>query len=154
MDDALDAAAGVGSDGGHVASASQGHDRLLERARQFARVDELVESGPQPVVGDPDGTAQSAEARRRGVGHLAGGVEAAIQRVSKAWLGVDLACQVAQQRPSIAAQRFAQASRGFERLGDVEEVARLQPTAACRPLDPGQDVLAAAYPRAGVLGHE
>src|SRR5450830_927360 len=115
---------------------------------------QLVEPGSQPVVGDPDRASEPAQARRCRVGHLAGWVEAAVQDAPEARLRVDLARQVAQKGPAVAAERLAKTGRAFQGLGDVQEVARLQATAPNRALDPRQDVFAAADAGAGMLSHE
>jgi hypothetical protein len=63
VDDALHAAARVRLDGDHVAPATERDDGLLQGPRQLAGMDELVQPGPKPVVGDPDRPAEAAQAR-------------------------------------------------------------------------------------------
>ena len=67
---------------------------------------------------------------------------------------MDLASQIAQKRPAIAAERLTESRRSLQGLGDIQEVPRLEAAATHGTLDPGQDVLAAPDPRAGMLRHE
>ena len=152
VDDALDPAAGVGPDRDDVPAAAESHDGLLQRPGKLARMDELVEPGPQAVIGDADRATETSEPRRGRVEQLAGRVEAALEGIAQVRKSVDLSGQVSQQRTAVAAQGVAEARRRLQSYGDVEEVRRVQPAAAHRPLDPGPDVLAAADTCAGVPG--
>ena len=106
--------------------------------------DERVEAPAQPVVGDPDGRAEAAEARRGGVEQLAGRVEAARERRAERGQRVELAAEVAQQRPALVGEGRAEAGGRVERLGELEELRRVQPAAAGRPLDRRPDVVRGA----------
>ena len=149
VDDALDPGPGLGLDRDDVAAVAQRDDRLLEGAAEL-RADERVQPPAQPVVGDPDGGPQPAQPRRRGVEQLADRIEAAGERAAQGRQRVQLAPEVAQQRPSLVGERRRQAGRRVERLGDREELRRIEAAAARRALDRRADVVGAADPDARV----
>jgi hypothetical protein len=53
---------------------------------------------------------------------------------------VDLASELAQERSPVVGEARSQPRSGIEGLGDLEEVRRIEPAAACRTLDPRADV--------------
>ena len=75
MEDALDAAPGLGPDRHDVAAVAQRHDRFLEAARRRFGLDQGLEAPPQPVVGDPDGGPQPTQPWRGAVEQLADRIE-------------------------------------------------------------------------------
>ena len=150
VDDALDPAPGLGLDRHHVAAVAERDDRLLERAAELG-ADERVEPPAQPVVGHPDGRPQAAEPRRRRVEQLADRVEAARQRGAQGGQGMQLAAELAQQRPPLVGQRRRQPGGRVERLGDLEELGRVEPAAAGRALDRRPDVVGRPDPDARPL---
>ena len=154
VDDALHLAAGIGADRDHVSAAAQRDDGLLQRTGQLTRMHELVQARAKPFVGDLHRPAKSAEPWRCRVEQLPGGVEAARQNAAQAGESVNLARQIAQKRPSVAAQRLTEPRGRLQRVGDLQEVRRVQPSAACRPLDPRRDVLCAADTGARMLADE
>ncbi len=139
VDDALDPRPRLGLDRHHVAAVAEGDDRLLERAAELG-TDERVEPPPQAVVGDPDRRPQATEPGRGRVEQLARRIEAAGEGRAQGRQGVELAPQVAQQRPALVGERGRQAGGRIERVGDLEELGRLQPAATRRPLDRRADV--------------
>ena len=104
VDDALDPRPRLGLDRHHVAAVAQRDDRLLERAAQL-RADERVQAPAQPVVGDPDGRAQAAQPRRGRVEQLPDRVEAARERAAQRRQRMQLAPEVAQERPPLVGER-------------------------------------------------
>ena len=150
VDDALHLAAGIGPHGHHVASVAHRDDRLLERTAEL-RPDERVESPAEAVVRDPHGTAQRPEPRRRRVQQLADRVEAARQRAAQRRQRVDAATEVAQQWPALLGERRLEARGGVERLGDLEELRRVEPAAPRRAPDPRLDVVRGTDPHPGPL---
>ena len=142
--------AGLGLDRHHVAPVAERDDRLLEGAAEL-RADERVEPPPQPVVGDPDGGPQATEPGRGRVEQLAGRIEAAGQGRAQGRQGVELAPEVAQQRPALVGERRRQPRGRIERVGDLEELGRLQPSATRGPLDRRADVAGRSDPDARPL---
>ena len=57
---------------------------------------------------------------------------------------MDLTGQLVEQRPAVAAERLTQTGRGRERVGNLQELQRIQSPAAGCAIDPGRDVLGAA----------
>ncbi len=102
--------------------------------------DEGVEPPAEPFVGDPDGRAQAAEARRGRVEQLADRVEAASQRGPQGRQGVEVVAELAQQRPPVVGEQRAQPGGRVERLADLEELGRFEAAAAGRPFDRRPDV--------------
>ena len=154
VDDPLDAAPSVGADRNHVSPAAQSDERLLQRPRQFAGMDELVQSAAQPLVGHAYGPAQAAQPRGGRVEQVAGWIEATLENAAQARQGVDLVGQVAQERPAIPRQRLSQTRGRLQGEEDVEEVCRVQTSAPRGSLYPGADLLASPDPRARVLRDE
>ena len=103
VDDALDPARASALTGHDVPPVAERDDRLLERDAEL-RADECVQPAPQPVVGDADGRPQAAEPRRRGIEQLADRVEAARQRRAQRRQRVEVAAEVAQERPPLVGQ--------------------------------------------------
>ena len=128
VDDALDPAARLGLDRDDVAPVAQRDDRLLERAPELG-ADERVEPSAQPVVGDPDGRPQPAEPRRGRVEQLPDRVEAAGQRRAQGRQRVQVARQLAQERPAVVGEDRRQPRGRVERIGDLEELGGFQPAA-------------------------
>ena len=147
----LTRAARLGLDRDHVAAVAQRDDGLLERAAEL-RPDQRVQAATQPVVGDPDRRPQPAQPRRRGVQQLADRVEAAGERGADRGQRVQLAPDVAEQRATLVGERRREARGRVERLGDLEELAGLQPAAAGRALHRRADVVRRADADAGSLG--
>ena len=54
---------------------------------------------------------------------------------------MELAPEVPQQRAPLVGERRGEARGGIERVGDAEELLRLEATAACCAVDPGSDVV-------------
>ena len=145
VDDALDPRPGVRLDRHDVPAVAERHDRFLEGAPEL-RADERVQPAPQPVVGDPHGRPQATQTRRGGVQQLTHRIEAAGQRGAKGGQRVQVAAQVAQQRPAVVGEDGGQSRGRIERVRDRQEVRRLEPAAADRPLDARPDVVRAADP--------
>ena len=152
VDDALDPRPRLGLDRDHVAAVAQRDDRLLERAPEL-RADERVEPAAQPVVGDPDGRAQAAEARRGGVEQLA----RPGRSCERAWTAAAGSAWSSRPRSRSSGRRSSARSvpepgGRVERLGDLEELGRFEPAAAGRPLDrPARCRAAAPIPTPGPL---
>ena len=144
----------LGLDRDDVAAVAQRDDRLLEGVAEL-RADERVEPPPQPVVGDPDGRPQAAQARRGRVEQLADRVEAARERAAERRQR-----RGARGRGRAAAARRSSASDVARRAvaSSVSAISRnwagIEPAAAGRPLDRRADVVrradadARAAPRA------
>ena len=123
VDDALDPAPRLGLDRDDVAPVAKRDDRLLEgRCRAPRR--RARRAAPEPVVGDPDRRPEPAEPRRRGVEQLADRVEAARERRAQRGQRVELAAELAEQRPPLVGERRREPRRRVERLGDLEELGR------------------------------
>ena len=140
VDDALDPRPGLRLDRHDVAPVAQRDDRLLEGVAEL-RSDERVEPPPQPVVGDPHRRAKTAEPRRRRVEHLPDRVEAAGQGRAQGRQRVQLAPEIAQERPPLVREQRGQAGRRVERGGDLEELGGFEATAAGGSLDGRPDVV-------------
>ena len=117
-------------------------------------LDEGVEPAAQPVVGDPDRGAQAAQPGRGRVEQLADRIEAAGQARLEGRQRVELARELAQQRPAFLGQDPGQPAGRLEGLGDLEEVGRIQAAAPGCPLDPRPDVVGRADPGAGALAQQ
>ena len=154
VDDALHPVLRVGPHGDDVPAVAQRDDRLLERGARLARMDQLVEAGPQPVVRDPGRPTQPAETDGRGVEQVARRIEAALQHRAERRQRVERAGEVAQQRPPIVGERVAQAAPGLQRLRDRHELERIEPSAARGAFDRRADVVRAADAGAGLLGEQ
>ena len=143
----------LGLDRDDVPAVAERDDRLLERVPEL-RADERVEPAPEPLVGDPHGRAQAAEARRGGIEQLADRIEAAGERGPQGRERVEVAAEVAQEWPAFIGEQRPEAGRGVERLGDLEELGGFQPPATGRALDRGADVARRPDPGAGPLLEE
>ena len=156
VDDALDPALGLGADGHDVAAVAQRDDRLLERAAELRAVDERLEAGPQPLVGDAHGAAQATERRRGRVEQLAGRVEAQLQpaaeRAAAARCARPSSCS--SGRRSLA-QRVARAApRRSSVSSDVQQLSgSSRPPRAARSMA-GPMSRAPPMPTSGPLGEE
>ena len=148
VDDALDLAPRLGLDRHDVAPVAERDDRLLEGAAELG-ADERVEPPPKPVVGDPDRRAQAAEPRRGGVEQLADRVEAPGQRAPQRGQAVEFVAQVPEQGPPLIREGRGEAGGRVDRVADLQELCRLQPAPAHRPLHGRADVVrrADAHPR-------
>ena len=134
MDDALDPRSRLGLDGHDVPTVAQRDDRFLERAAELG-ADQRIEPAAEPVIGDADGGPQPAEAWRGGVQQLADGVEAPRQRAPDGRQRVELAPELAQQRATLVGERRRQTGGRIERVGDGQELLRLETAAADRSFD-------------------
>ena len=140
VDDALDPAPRLGLDRDHVAPVAKRHDGLLERRAEL-RADQRVEPSPEPVVRHAHRRPEPAQPRRRGVEQLADRIEAAGQRRADRGQRMQLAAEVAEQRPPLVGKRRGEPRRRVERLRDLEEVGRIETTAPSGALDPRPDVV-------------
>ncbi len=153
MDDALDTAACLGLDGNHVAAIAERDDGLLEGASELGS-DERVEPPAEPVVGDADRRSQAAQTRRCRVQQLTGRVEGSGQRAPQRRQPMQLAAQLPQERPAFVGERSGQARGGVEGLGDLQELGRVQPAAASRPVHSRPDVVRGSDADAGAFHEE
>ena len=153
VDDALDPASGVRLHRHDVASVAEGDDGLLERTAEL-RADERVEAPLQSVVGDPDRRPEPAEARGCGVEQLAGRVEAAGERAPEGRQWVQVVAEIAEERPALVGKGRPEARRRVERIGDLEEPGRIDPSTAGGPLDPRSDIVGGADTDTGPFGEE
>src|SRR5439155_13235341 len=99
------------------AAVAERDDRLLEGATELGG-DERVEPAPQAVVRDPHRSAESAEPRRGRVEELAGRVEAPRQRAPQRRKAVELAAELAEERPAVVGEGRRKAGRRVERVAD------------------------------------
>ena len=143
MHDALDSRPCLGLDRHHIATVAERDDRLLKGAAEL-RPDERVEPSSQAVVGDPDRRPEPAQPGRRRIEHLADGIEASGQRGAERRQRMQVATEVAQERPSVVGEDGAEPRGRIDRVGDLEEVGRIQPAAAHGALDRRTDVVSAA----------
>jgi hypothetical protein len=153
VDDALDPRPGLGLDRHHVPTVAQRDDGLLERVAQFGP-DERVQPATQSVVGDPNGCPQATQPRRCRVEQLPDRIEAPSERAPEGRQRVQLPPEVAQQRSALVGERRGQASGRIERLGDRQELLRVQATAPCGPFDGWTDVVGGPDPDPGPLLQE
>src|SRR6185503_1878236 len=98
-----------------------------------------------------DRRPQPAQPRRGGVEQLAHRVEAASERRAQGRQCVELTTELTQQRPALIRERRGQAGRRVERLGELEELARVEPATARRALDRRTDVVRGSDPDARSL---
>ena len=148
VDDALDLRPGLGADRDHVAAVAHRDERLLERPAQL-RAHQRIQAAAEPVVGDPDRSAQGAQARRGGVQELARRVEAAQQRAPQRGQRMEPPAEVAQERPALLGERRGQPCGGVEGVGDPDELLRVEPAAARRTTHPRIDVVGGTDAHAG-----
>ena len=153
VDDALHPGPGLGLDRDHVAAVAQRDDRLLEGAAEL-RAHERVEPSPQPVVCDADGGPQPAQPWRRGVEQLADRVEAARQGAAHRRQRMEAATQLAQQRTTLLGEGRREARRGIQRVGDRQELLRVEAASAGRPFDGRADVVRPADSDARVVAQQ
>ncbi len=144
VDDPLHPTPCVGLDRDHVATVAQGDQGLLEGARGRLRLDQRLEPAAEPVVGDPDRRPKAAESRRRAVEELADRIEAPGERAPQGRQRVELPTEVAQERPTLLGKGGPEPGDRVERVGDPQEVARIEPAAPRRPADPRADVVRGA----------
>ena len=149
VDDPLDAAPGIGPHRDHVAPVAEGDDRVLEGAAHVARVDELLEPCPQALVGVARRPAQGAQAGRRRVEQLPGRVEAPLERRAQARQRMEAPRELVEERSPVFRQEVAQARCSFERLGDLGELDRIEPTAAGGAIHGGPTSCAPPMPALG-----
>ena len=150
VDDPLDPRPRLGLDRHHVAPVAQRDDRLLEGAPELGP-DERIEPATKAVVGDPDRRPQATEARRGGIEQLADRVEAAGQGRAQRRQRMQVLADLAQEWPPLVCEQRGEARGGVERVGDLQELGRLQAPAPCRTLDRGTDVVRAADSEPGPL---
>ena len=153
VDDALDPRAGLGLDRHDVPAVAERDDRLLERAAQL-RADERVQAPPQPVVGDPHGRAQPAQARRGGVEQLPDRIEAAGQRAAQGGQRMQFAGRARAGAFDGRRRGRREAGRRVEGLRELEELGRFEAAATDRALDRRPDVARGTDADAGPLGQE
>jgi hypothetical protein len=67
---------------------------------------------------------------------------------------VELAADLAQQRPALVGEGRREAGCGVERVGDLQELGGLETPAADRALGPRSDVVARADPDPGTVAQE
>ncbi len=150
VDDALHPGTGLGLDRDDVAAVAQRHDRFLERVAQL-RADQRVQPPPEAVVRHAHGRAQATQAWRGRVEQLTDRIEAAGQRAADGRQGMELATEVAQQCAALVRERRGESRGRVQGVGDLEELAGIEPSAARGALDRGADVVGAADPDPGSL---
>ena len=132
VDDALDPALRLGPDRHHVAAVAERDDRLLEGVAEL-RGDERVEAAAEPIEGDADGGAQAAEAGRGRVEQLARRVERAGEGRADRRQRVELAAELALERPPRVGEvrfRARRRHRGWTRRRGTAAASRRPPRAA------------------------
>ena len=155
VDDASDAALGLGTDGDDVAAVAQGDDGLLERAGQLRPVDEVLEARAEPLVGHAHVAPQPTEGRRgrcratrrtdRGSPRAGHGCAAAAGGVApRSW----------SSGAPLLGQCVAQARDRLEGDHHVDELERIQSTRPGGTLDGRADVPGAADADARPLGEQ
>ena len=140
MDDPLHPSLRIGSDRDHIAAVTQRDDRFLERPTELGS-DERVKAPSEPVVGDPDGAPKGPEPRRRGVQQLSGRVERPGERGPHRGEGMELAGEVPEERPAILGEGRPKPRRRLDRVGDLEELGRVEPATARRAVHGRGDVV-------------
>ncbi len=143
--DALDPRSRLGLDRHDVAPVAQGDDGLLQGAAELGP-DERVEAPPQPVVGHADAGPKAAQPGGSRVEQLAQRIETASQRAAQSRQAVEIARQGVQQGPPVVLEVRGEAARRVQRVGDLEELGRVEPSAAHRALNRRPDVVRAADP--------
>ncbi len=108
------------------------------------RADERIQPATESVVGDSDRCPQAAQAWRGGIEQLPDRIEAPGQGGAQSRQRVEVVPQLAKQRASVIGEDGGQSGRRVQRVGDLEEVRRLQASTASGPVDPWADVVGAA----------
>ena len=101
-----------------------------------------VEPAAQPVIGDPHGGAQRAEARRGRVEQLARRVEGAGERAPQGGQRVEPPAEVAQQRPALLGERVVARRAAASRVSAIpRNCCGVETAAADGAPDPRVDVV-------------
>ena len=140
VDDALDPRSRLRLDRDDVPPVAERDDRLLQRVAEL-RPHERVEAAAQAVVRHADRGPQAAEPGRCGVEQLPDRVEASGQGATDRRQRVELVTELAQQRPALVGERCRQPRGRVERVGDRQELFRVEPAAADRAFDRWADVM-------------
>ena len=135
VDDALHAAPGVRPDRHHVAAVAQRDDRFLERAAPAPRLTSGRAGGAAGRTRPGRAARRPPEPRRRGVQQLARPGRSSGPASSAGPGAGGARAQIAEQRSAVVGEDVRQPGRGIQRLGDRQELRRLQASTASRPLD-------------------
>ena len=142
-------AARVGPHRNHVAALAHRHDRVLNGRGVFAAVDHGIESFSQAALRDPRFPAEPAELLARGIENIAPWPRQSGRASFRAQSGSRAPRQTRRAGETLVSvlagvEAFAGMSGRVKRVGDQQQVGRLQAGALLRAFDLGADVPGAA----------